>query len=181
MTKFVIIWSSNLTKRPYSIRYLNRDYVVVQSWGASQWSDTTELLADGYKVIISHVDAWYLDCGFGRWRETGEGACDPYRPWQTMYNHQPWMETTKHQILGGEACLWSEQLDVASLDTRLWPRTAAFAERLWSDPPVNNEYYAISEDVYTRLTNQRQRLINRGLAAEALWPAWCTENPGMCL
>lgn len=53
-------------------------------------------------MLISHVDAWYLDCGFGRWRETGDAACDPYRPWQTVYNHRPWQQLrlNKKQILG---------------------------------------------------------------------------------
>lgn len=195
--KYVIIWSSNLTKRPYLSKYLDKERVVVQSWGASQWPDTNDLLADGYKVIVSHVDAWYLDCGFGRWRETGDAACDPYRPWQTVYNHRPWYDETTltKQILGGEACLWSEQLDVASLDTRLWPRAAAFAERVWSDPinpsssssttggSLNVDSYStpIAEDVYARLAYHRKRLIGRGLSVEALWPEWCTENPGMCL
>ncbi|KAJ8972724.1 hypothetical protein NQ317_000809 [Molorchus minor] len=157
--------------------------IVVQSWGASQWPDTPDLIADGYRVIISHVDAWYLDCGFGRWRETGEAACDPYRPWQTIYNHRPWqqLQLNKKQILGGEACLWSEQLDEGSLDARLWPRSAAFAERMWTDPPLDMTTFNIQEDVYTRLSTHRDRLVRRGINAEALWPAWCTQNPGMCL
>lgn len=56
--KNVVVWSSNLSKRPYVERYLNKEVVVVQSWGASQWPDTVDLVADGYRVIISHVDAW---------------------------------------------------------------------------------------------------------------------------
>lgn len=54
----VVVWSSNLSKRPYLHRYLNKESVIIQSWGASQWSETLDLLADGYRVIISHVDAW---------------------------------------------------------------------------------------------------------------------------
>ncbi|XP_028129173.1 probable beta-hexosaminidase fdl isoform X2 [Diabrotica virgifera virgifera] len=179
----VIIWSSKLTKRPYITKYLNKSQIVVQSWGASQWSDTPDLLSDGYKIIISHVDAWYLDCGFGRWRETGEAACDPYRPWQTVYNHRPWQQqySNKKLILGGEACLWSEQFDEGSLDARLWPRAAAFAERMWSDPQIDLTTLNIQEDVYTRLNTHRDRLVKRGLRAEALWPEWCVQNPGMCL
>ncbi|CAH1107324.1 unnamed protein product [Psylliodes chrysocephalus] len=162
-TKFpyVILWSSKLTKRPYLMKYLDKNQVVVQNWGASQWSDTPDLLSDGYKVIISHVDAWYLDCGFGRWRETGEAACDPYRPWQTVYNHRPWQQQhlDKKLILGGEACLWSEQFDEGSLDARLWPRAAAFAERMWNDPQLDMNTFGIQEDVYTRLNTQRDRYV----------------------
>lgn len=178
--KRVIIWSSNLTKRPYLSRYLDREWVVVQSWGSSQWPDTIDLLADGYTVLVSHVDAWYLDCGFGRWRETGDAACDPYRPWQTVYSHRPWTAETRPRIIGGEACLWGEQVAAESVDSRLWPRAAAFAERVWSDPD-DDALGNVPEDVYTRLARQRGRLVGRGLAAEALWPEWCSENPGLCL
>ncbi|XP_056632229.1 probable beta-hexosaminidase fdl isoform X2 [Diorhabda sublineata] len=179
----VILWSSKLTKRPYLTKYLDKSQIVVQSWGGSQWSDTPDLIADGYKVIISHVDAWYLDCGFGRWRETGDAACDPYRPWQTVYNHRPWQQLhlNKQLILGGEACLWSEQFDEGSLDARLWPRAAAFGERMWSDPQIDISTFSIPEDVYTRLNTHRDRLVKRGIRAEALWPEWCSQNPGMCL
>lgn len=77
--------------------------------------------------------------------------------------------------------MWSEQVDERSLETRLWPRAAAFAERLWSDPQIDITTLNIQEDVYTRLNTQRTRLVSRGLQAEALWPEWCSQNPGMCL
>lgn len=182
LPKHVIVWSSNLSRKPYNIKYLKEKEIVVQIWGASSWSETPSLLSDGYKIIISHVDAWYLDCGFGAWRETGGAACDPYRPWQVMYSHQPWSSDPQYrkQMLGGEACLWTEQVDALSLDSRLWPRAAAFSERLWSDPPASRNFL-IPEDVYTRLSTHRERLVGRGLQAEALWPQWCAQNPGMCL
>lgn len=182
----IIMWSSDLTKRPYIDRFLNKHRTIVQTWGGSNWPETSDLLDDGYRVIISHVDAWYLDCGYGKWRETGTGACDPYRIWQTVYVHRPWQRmrlspAQKALVLGGEACLWTEQVEEQSLDTRLWPRAAALAERLWSDPKVDLETLEVHEDVYTRLVTHRNRLIKRGLQAEAMWPRWCSQNPGMCL
>ena len=179
---YTIVWSSNLSKRPYNLMYLDKN-TVVQSWGASDWTETRDLISDGYKIILSHVNAWYLDCGFGRWRERGEAACDPYKPWQTMYSHRPWGYESeyKRSTIGLEACLWSEQLDEISLDTRLWPRTSAFAERAWSDPNTDSDSYMVSESVYTRLAAQRERMLKRGFGVEALWPQWCTQNPGMCL
>nr|KAF7434344.1 hypothetical protein H0235_002535 [Vespula pensylvanica] len=132
--KAVILWSSPLTKRPYITTYFDPKIHVIQSWGGSNWLETSDLLEDGFRVILSHVDAWYLDCGFGRWRETGEAACGEYRTWQTVYNHRPWKEYPQQQmnlILGGEAAIWSEQMGQASLGPRVWPRASALAERLW--------------------------------------------------
>ena len=41
-------------------------------------------------------------------------------------------------LLGGEAALWSECVEAPMLDGRLWPRTAAIAERLWSPRDVRD-------------------------------------------
>lgn len=66
--KMASVWSSGLTQMPC----LNAKNFAVQVWGGSQWSENYQLLDAGYSMIISHVDAWYLDCGFGNWRATGK-------------------------------------------------------------------------------------------------------------
>jgi hexosaminidase len=42
------------------------------------------------------------------------------------------------RILGGEAAMWVEYASTETVDSRLWPRTAPIAERLWSPATVRD-------------------------------------------
>lgn len=77
-------------------------------------------------------------------------------------------------VLGAEAALWTEQVDESSLDGRFWPRAAAMAERLWSNP---DEDWQQAE---YRMLAHRERLVQRGIQSEALEPQWCYQNEGFC-
>ena len=61
-------------------------------------------------------------------------------------------------IAGGEAAMWSELEDKNNIDSRIWPRSGAIAERLWSSADSLNP-----ETLYARLFR-----LNTMLDAEAL-------------
>lgn len=84
------------------------------------------------------------------------------------------------QILGGEVCLWTEQVDESALDSRLWPRSSAAGERLWSDPQ-EGEFEAISKETFNRFSIFRNRLVQLGLKAEPIFPKYCAQNQDECV
>ena len=61
-------------------------------------------------------------------------------------------------ILGGEACMWGEQVNSVTADSRIWPATAAVAERFWSPASVRDV-----DDMYRRLEVMSGRLDGMGL------------------
>ncbi len=93
--------------------------IVVQSWrGQASLDKGAE---EGYVGLLSH--GYYLDA-----EQTSEQMflVDPI-PADTKLSAE-----AQKRILGGEACMWAEQINPETVDSRIWPRTLAIAERFWS-------------------------------------------------
>ncbi|XP_063709245.1 chitooligosaccharidolytic beta-N-acetylglucosaminidase-like [Culicoides brevitarsis] len=171
-----ILWTSLLTEKPYLMDYLNKERYIIQIWTDAKDPQVKAILENGFKVIISNYDALYLDCGFAGWVQGGNNWCSPYIGWQKIYdNDLRKMGGSYHnQVLGGEAALWSEQADVHTLDSRLWPRVSALAERLWTDPTTS------WRDSESRFLVHREHLVQNGIQAELIQPQWCLQNEENC-
>lgn len=108
--------------------------IVIQSWrGQESLSGATR---QGYRGLLSY--GYYLDLMWPAWRHY---AVDPMADAAAALSPEE-----KERILGGEACMWSEYVSPENIDSRIWPRTAVIAERLWSPEQVQdvNSMYARS-------------------------------------
>ena len=114
---------------------------VIQSWRGAESLATAA--AKGYRGILSA--GYYLDS---------------LRPASYHYSVDPLggpaADLTPEQaahILGGEACMWAELVDAETVDSRVWPRAAAIAERFWSprDTKDVDSMYARLEAVSRKL------------------------------
>ncbi|XP_034234464.1 chitooligosaccharidolytic beta-N-acetylglucosaminidase-like [Thrips palmi] len=164
-----VLWSSHLTRPPHVDSYVDKDRYVIETWTEAGDALPEQLLSRGYRVILAAKDAWYLDHGW--WGRTS------YRPWRAVRDRRlPSSAGTPGTVLGGEAALWGELTDATTLDGKLWPRAAALAERLWTDPSEPSS----APGVEARFLAHRDRLLALGVRAEAVAPQWCQLRDGQC-
>lgn len=71
---------------------------------------------------------------------------------------KPLTEEEKSRIVGGEAAMWSEVVCAENVDSRLWPNSAAIAEKLWSPQALTSDV----EDMYRRLSFISNYLTGQG-------------------
>jgi hexosaminidase len=114
---------------------------VIQSWRGQ--ASLAEAAVRGHGAVLSF--GYYLD---QLWPASRHYAIDPLDG--AAGDLTP--EQTKN-ILGGEACMWSEYVNAETVDSRIWPRLAAIAERLWSPRDVTD-----AGSMYERLANVSRTL-----------------------
>jgi hexosaminidase len=120
--------------------------IVIQSWRGQ--ASLAQAASQGYHGILSN--GYYLDLG---WSTARHYAVDPMGG--AAANLTPEQQKL---ILGGESCMWSEYVNAETIDSRIWPRNAAIAERLWSPQSVSDV-----ASMYTRMHVVSERLDLLGL------------------
>lgn len=119
--------------------------IVIQSWRGE--ASLTQGAQQGYQGILSAP--YYLD---GMKSAGTHYLADPLPSSSSLTPEQ------RKLVLGGEICMWGEQIDAGTIDSRNWPRTAAIAERFWSPEDVTNV-----DDMYRRLNVVSIQLEGLGL------------------
>jgi hexosaminidase len=115
--------------------------IVIQSWRGPD--SLAQAAKQGYRGLLS--SGYYVDLMWSAERhylnEPLSGAAANLSPEE------------QKRILGGEACMWAEYVSPENIDSRIWPRIAAIAERLWSPQDVRdvNSMYRRLEEVSQRL------------------------------
>jgi hexosaminidase len=126
---------------------LPRD-VVIHSWRGPK--ALAEAARKGYDGILSN--GYYIDLMFPA---SEHYLNDPLPPESGL------TDAEAAHVLGGEATMWAEWVTPENIDSRIWPRTAAIAERLWSPREVRDV-----EDMYRRLGRLSVQLEELGLTHE---------------
>jgi len=167
----------NLVAQPYVKQVLPPAEFIIQVWDVVNGSIAADLLKEGYEVLLSHTDYVYLDCGEPGWVKPGGYWCEPLHEWFKMYGYindvkKSWGLKDLTGITGAETLAWGEGIDEHNFDPKVWPRTAALAEALWSNPSTG------WWEAKYRMHQHRQRMVDNGIDAEAMQTHWCLFNDG---
>jgi hexosaminidase len=115
--------------------------VVIQSWrGQESLAQAAKL---GYRGLLS--SGYYIDLV--------EPASKHYAVDPASGAAANLSAEESARILGGEDTMWSEYVSPENIDSRIWPRTAPIAERLWSPQTVTdvNSMYRRMGEISRRL------------------------------
>ncbi len=119
--------------------------VMIQSWRGQE--SVAAAAKNGHNVILSN--GYYIDLSEPA---SQHYAVDPLGKAADLTPQE------KSHILGGEATMWSEMVTSETIEGRIWPRTAAIAERLWSPQDITDQ-----ASMYKRLAIAAQTLTWQGI------------------
>jgi len=137
--------------------------IVIQSWRGP--ASLAQAAKQGFRGILSN--GYYLDLG---WSAARHYAVDPMSGDAANLSAEE-----KQRILGGESCMWAEYVNPENVDSRIWPRNAAIAERLWSPQEVRDpaSMYARLDSISARLEwlGLTHRTVSRHMLQRLAGPA----------
>ncbi len=119
--------------------------IVIQSWRGQE--SLAKVARQGNQGILSN--GYYIDL---MQRAEQHYAIDPLPADTTLSADE------QKRILGGEATMWSEWVSPETIDSRIWSRMPAIAERFWSPREVSDV-----DDMYRRLDVIGMQLEELGL------------------
>ena len=119
--------------------------VVIHSWRGQK--ALAEAARKGYNGVLSN--GYYIDLMYPAGQHY---LVDPIPADSTLSAEE------KKQVLGGEATMWGEWVSPETIDSRIWTRMPAIAERLWSRQDVRDV-----DDMYRRLAVIKVQLEELGL------------------
>lgn len=175
----LIMWEDIASSLTTDLPYKNN--VVLQSWLGD--GNIKKLTLQGYDIIVSSHQHYYLDCGFGGWitNDPFSGSWCAYSSWQNIYSYDPYVNLTSAEaehIVGAEIALWGETVDSRNLISKLWARAGAFAEVAWSG---NKPSGVIRLREFTqRMFNFREYIVALGYMVDPLAPKHCWQVPHSC-
>ena len=120
--------------------------VVIHSWRGP--GSLAEAAKNGYRGVLS--SGYYLDLN--------QSAAEHYLVDPLGDAAATLTTEQKARIIGGEAAMWTDIVSHENMDNRIWPRTAAIAERLWSTEQPRDV-----DSMYSRLAVVSQKLGYYGL------------------
>ena len=120
--------------------------IVIQSWRGPD--SLAQAAKQGYRGLLS--SGYYVDL---MWSAERHYLTEPVSGAAANLSTDE-----QKRILGGEACMWAEYVSPENVDSRIWPRSAAIAERLWSPQNVRDV-----KSMYQRLDEVSRRLEWLGL------------------
>src|SRR6266581_2914783 len=120
--------------------------VVIQSWRGP--NSLAEAARNGNRGVLS--SGYYIDLN--------QSAAEHYLVDPLGDSAATLTPDQKSRVLGGEATMWTDIVSDENMDNRIWPRTAAIAERWWSPQEVQDV-----DSMYQRLAIVSQKLGCYGL------------------
>ena len=121
---------------------------LIHVWRGKAGESLVKTVKNGYNAVLSN--GFYIDLMLP--------AASHYKT-QLIPNKANLTPEEKSRILGGEATMWGELVTPLTIDSRIWPRTLAIGERLWTNPEKID-----IDKMYQRLFTQSYHLEELGIA-----------------